>query len=297
MNDKVVKLGEFDFEYEYTIYKNHDEELVKKIKALKKPDTFYLWNKSGKFKVNKALNDKQTLCINVQEGGLDEGGIQYEIIDSADIPELLRESFLLLINKTYPVQDNFLTNFGDVYTSRGKIVEVRCGFFGDNQPDNYKDVSVRYHNWEADKGSDAYVYEESHEGASNGFIFFNEDGNYVVRDYNQDLLELNRHNVDIPDREKEVEKFLSFFDKYETLEHLEGSTKWFTDEVCLHLWDEDEENWGLKIEVEIVEKRNGNRYFNSGNSYRKVIKPKKGLITVGPEHIKEYLRKIISEYK
>lgn len=300
MSSKVVKLGNYEFEHEYSIYKNHDAELVEKIKSIPKTDTFFLWDKSGKFKVDKVLNNTQSMCINVQEGGEDEGGIQYEIIDSKDIPEMLRESHLAKINKTYPVYEHFINNFGEVQTMRGKIIEVSKDLMVQfDRESEYQDVSVRSHEWSIST-YDGYTYKESKEGYSNGFIFFNKEGDYVVRDYNQNLLECIEHKIPIVTKDETIEKFLSEFDKYESFEHLEGSNKWFTEDWCLHLHEQDKERraWGLELQVEKVERRNKhtNIYFNPGDSYRKIKKPKSGLITVGPEHIKDHLRKLISKY-
>jgi hypothetical protein len=297
MNEKVEKLGNYEFEKEYSIYKNHDTELVDKIKSMPETDSFFLWNRGGKFKVDKVLNDTQTMCINVREGGEDEGGVQYEVIDSKEIPEMLREAHLVNINKTYPVYDHFINNFGEIDTNRGKIIEVSKDLMTQfNRESEYQDVSVRSHTWSVSTWR-GYTYEESKEGYSNGFIFFDKEGNYVVRDYNQNLLECAKSKP--RSRDETIERFLSQFDKYESFEHAEGSNKWFTEEWCLHFHEQEDKDWGLKLEVEKVERRNQHTqvYFNQGDSYRKVTKPKKGLKTVGPEHIKEYLRKLIAEYK
>jgi len=286
---KVEKIGNYEFEKEYSIYKNHDIELVEKIKSLPVPETFFLWNKKGKFKIEKVLNDTQTMCSN-------EAG-EFEVINSDGIPELLRESRLININKTYPVYNHFMDNFGEIDTHRGKIIEVsKCLMTQFEREDEYQDVSVKSHSWSF-SGWRGYTYEESKEGYSNGFIFFNIEGNYVVRDYNQDLLECG---VTKPlSRDKTIEKFLNSFNKFKTLDHIDGSNKWFTDEVCLQVHEQDEDDWGLKIVVEEMSRRGAtsNLYFNSGDSYRKVTRPKKGLITVGPESIKEHLLKKIAEYK
>ena len=300
MSKEIIKLGNFEFEKEHSIYKNHNTELVDKIKKMEPTDYFFLWNKLGRFKVDKVLNNTQTMCVNVDRGGEDEGGVQYEIINTSDIPELLRESNLAKINKTYPVQDYWLDNFGKIRTMHGEIVEVTgdLQFGSANRDFQYKDVSVRVHTW----GTDTYNgfnYEESKEGYSCGFIFFNEDGNYVVRDYNQDLLEVGKYGIKMLTRDETVEKFLSEFDNFDTFEHVEGSSKWFTDEACYHILEQENYDWGLKLKVEMVIRRSptGNIFFNQGESYRKIKKPKKGLIEVGPESIKSHLREIIEDYQ
>lgn len=285
MNKGIQKIDEIDG---YSIYENKDKDLVEKIKAIPFDGSFVLWNKQGVFKVEKELNDKQIMCVN-EEG-------EYEIIDKEKLEELQKDGHLLKINKTFPVHKYFIDHFGQVEMGMNKILEV-TDKFDKHQTKEYSGVHYKVHSWRSWNLNDSYHYDESKDGYKNGFIFFNEDGNYKIRNYNLKLID-----VDCPiiSREQNINTFLSYFDKYKVLEYIEGSNYWFVgDKEVLNVWSDidDEDAFGLQIRVEVFPHSSGNRYFKRGESYRKITKPKKGLVEVGSESIKSYLKGIIDSYQ
>tara|TARA_R110000796_G_scaffold27712_4_gene76210 strand:+ start:5384 stop:6271 length:888 start_codon:yes stop_codon:yes gene_type:complete len=285
MNNKIIRLTQ---ENGYSTYKNNNSELVKLIKEVPNDGTFVL-NQKGLFKIDKTIDETQLLCTN-------EDGI-FKVIKTDEVEELQSEGHLLKINKKYPVPNYFIDHFGEIEIGNAKILEV-TDEFDKHQTGIYSGVHYRAHTWEFFKygGVNAtYKYDESNLGYKNAFIWFNEDGNYVVRDYN---LKLTDTEFPVITREQNLANFLNSFDKYKVLEHVDGSKIWFTDtNKALNVWSNvDDEAYSLNIEVEEFPHSSGNRYFLPGESYRKITKPKIGLVEVGSDSIKRYLNNIIEKF-
>tara|TARA_R110000851_G_scaffold47424_2_gene115156 strand:- start:10387 stop:11274 length:888 start_codon:yes stop_codon:yes gene_type:complete len=287
MNNKFTPISN---DNGYSVYENTDSELVELIKQVPNDGTFVLWNQQGIFKVEKELNEDQIMCVN------DHG--EYEVIKKDELEKLQKEGHLLRINKTYPVTKYFIDHFGEVEMGSHKILEV-TDKFDKHQTKEYSGVHYRIHSWSFyDYGGSntKFTYEEGNLAYKNAFIYFNEDGNYKIRDYNLNLIDAN---VPILTREQNLANFLNAFNRYKVLEHVEGTKSWFTESnKVLNVWTnlDDEDAWNLKIEVEEFPHSSGNRYFLPGESYRKVTKPKAGLVEVGVESIKTYLSDIIEKF-
>lgn len=169
----------------YTILKNHNEELVAKIKELAKtPFDGYVKCFQGRGKIESEMGD-QFICMG-------DNGKRF-FATREDVENSKKENILNLINKTYPVGTYFNENFGSIFGYY--IISVHSNPFE--------------HTWNKDKdysydGLMSACYQEKnlwfHEYCgeieigehSNGyrtmFCHFNEEGNYVNRDYNFNIV-------------------------------------------------------------------------------------------------------------
>ena len=103
----------------YTIFKNTNEELVKKIKAVTVPADTWI-EKSGGWphngakgvcKVDRQLNDTQFLCV-------DEHG-HYFLKEADTFEESSKKDLLQKINDEFSAADILTESLGTLYTSNG----------------------------------------------------------------------------------------------------------------------------------------------------------------------------------
>lgn len=191
----------------YTIFKNTDEELVKKIKSVTIPkDT---WIEDGGFmsngaegvcRVDKKLNDEQFLCI-------DEHGT-YFIKEADSFSETNRRDLLQKINEEFSSAKILNDSLGPLYTydGYGTVKFLMYDEYLKNAWSDYKENEDRIHEMHRPYDSmgrvyavETGIYLDTYSGihVSYGeidthgmFCHINEDGNVVNRDYNCDIEEL-----------------------------------------------------------------------------------------------------------
>lgn len=171
---EVVVLGKAE-EGNYTVFKNHDEELVNKIKAVKIDDDTFPYHgfiaNSDTCKIDKELPNGKFQCS-------DEEGNVFTL-DKEDIEDAKRTALLNKINNLYPVHKYFHENFG-----------TRIRVSGTKEECDYDDLSKCGY---SERRIDTYTYQgvgakiETGHWVSIMFCYFNEEGNYVNRDYNIDI--------------------------------------------------------------------------------------------------------------
>lgn len=259
---KKEYLGKYVGEKDYSIWKNHDEELVKKIKAVtieplgKTISTFQY----GECEIVQHLGDNQ-LLIKRKNG-------EFATIDKPED----KEKLLLKINKTYPVKDYFIDNFGDLTSFREHIVEINGGMFSNEH--NYSDSGYVMVSYSIYNGTKSFDF-DYHKAATNCFIFFDENGNYVCRDYNINLKDYEP--ISLKDKSEELkEKYLSEIRNHIgdlKIEYSERQNTYYTDEFAYQI---NLINSGrFDNELKIYKYPNqGTKYYHPRESAYGIKKPK-----------------------
>ncbi len=173
----------------YTVFKNHNEELVAKIKELAKTPFDGTvdggWEEKGK--IDSELGE-QYLC-KTNAG-------RYFLIDKSELEEQKKRFILNLINKTYPVGKYFNENFGYIFgTSHIVVNSPESNEESDNDESDYDSLGeVNFSETELDiYDLDGNITLQS-AGKWGSFMFmhFDEEGNYVNRDYNLNLVVMSQ---------------------------------------------------------------------------------------------------------
>jgi hypothetical protein len=169
----------------HTIFKNTDEVLIAKIKALNvQSDTWIEHHRSGECKIVQVLNEKQRLCV-------DESNI-YFLKNVEDFESTRKENLLNNINSKFNAASQLNKSLGDLYTSDGyrkvtftgtkaKLLGAAWQSYGEV---SYEELGIRL---ETHGGIKLY---EGLIGGRGMNCHFNEEGNIINRDYDFNIREL-----------------------------------------------------------------------------------------------------------
>jgi hypothetical protein len=280
----VIGKGKGD-ESEYTIFRNNNKELVEKIKAVTIPeDVFEDWD-GEKYKIESTTSDGQYLCKTLKGKTI--------LVDKKSHNECRKNEKLNKINNLYPVSKYFNENFG--YYFGDKIIIV-----GGNSKGGYNDlgkVNVATLDFYNNFSEDGSIYVSScFKSRMVGFHFchFNEEGNYVNRDYNLDLKRLLKYPAPITQQEL-IEKVSAAIPDLPYM-YCEKKNIWFTDSFAYTLkitFDEKDEYFGFSIE-KIPVKENG----KFGKQYvNQFSMPKRGLLESSKNEIVERILPVINKLR
>lgn len=253
----------------YSIYKNPDKDLKKAIKNIEDPTEL------TEFWVPEFRDDKWSFKETLENGSilLQSNNGNLTTISKKEYDYEFKESKLQKINRTYSVGDLMNRYFMPMYIGQKiyhKMFSQPLKIFGTLQESFYDGVNSisiieEYH-------MSDYGYNTSFEasfGNGNGHMYFNLNGDIENRDYNQDLNETSKF---IP-KEVIIEDFIQVLDRRIGDSVLEVSNKnlnYFIDGYAFKIKEDSTE-----IEVEYYPHSSGNRYFQPGESYRKITKPAK----------------------
>lgn len=234
----------------YTVFKNHDEELVKKIKAVKLDDeSFSTWKYGEGCVVEKVMENGQLFCKN-PEG-------KYFTYEKEDYDQRMSDRLLNKINELYPVWKYWNDNFGII----GSGYE-RWEVYG-HEESNKKAYDalgkVGYKPHRTSVSTYMGVEVSSDVGGKWGsimFCWFDTDGNYVNRDYNLDVLNAKKNKILYgKDLYKEV------VDAIPDIEYTYHNGRWFAQDFAYVLLDVED---GLGFYLYKVDRRATGKYGNRG---------------------------------
>lgn len=280
----VIGKGKGD-EAGYTIYRNKNKELVEKIKAVTIPeDTFENWD-GEVCKIESTTSDGQYLCKTLKGKTL--------LVDKKSYTKYRENEKLNKINNLYPVSKYFNENFG--YYFGNKLVIVGGGSKGSY--DDLGKVNVAVSDFGMDVFEDGSIYTGvcfKPQWVEVHFCHFNEEGNYVNRDYNLDL--------------KRYLKSPAAITKYELIEKIsaaipdslymycEKKSIWFSDSFAYVFktnFDEKDEFFSFRLD-KVPVKENG----KFGKQFVKQFSmPKKGLRESSKGEIIERLLPVINKLR
>lgn len=293
----VLGKGPKDSDIEgYTIFKNHDEELVAKIKAVTIPedtfeyDGFHYPECHGTCKIEQEL-DGQLMCIGPNKKRF--------FLDPKEYKEMREEELLKKINTLYPVYKYFNKNFGEV------IGETKITLFdtsknkGDyfNKYDDQIAIQSELEISDYDPNHFSISYAEKN-GGRIMFCFFDENGNYVNRDYNVDIVGMSKEK---PKNYKDIIKIVNKTLEYDTYQFYDNT--WYTDNYAFRVeeieqdeeFDNGEESFvSEKIGFTITRYNYNPNTQKYGKSNDKIKKPKNPIIHT-KEHVMEYILPIINK--
>lgn len=292
----VIGKGEKDSDIQgYTIFKNHDEELVAKIKAVTiSEDTFEYDNMffagiEVTCRVEKEM-DGQLLCIGPKNKRF--------FLDHDEYKEIRKTELLNKINNLYPVHKYWNQNFGEKFGD--KIIKI-SGSDKEMRYDDLEKVSQIESELsiDMDRKNMSVWLSLNTEWASVMFCHFDTEGNYVNRDYNLDIVaESKRKQAS----RNEIIKTIKHNIPNEEFQY--ANNIWFTEEYAIQLRystpDESSENKNESLDIE-EEEREGvqnigfslvtharNKNGTYGSKYAKIKKPKE-TATQTPAQAKEYI--------
>ncbi len=289
----VLGKGSEDSDIEgYTIFKNHDEELVKKIKSVKlSEDSFeyegFMNGIFGTCKIEKEI-DGQLQCIGPKNKRF--------FLDPEEYKEIRERELLNKINRLYPVSDYFNDNFGNV------IGETKIKVITLDKEANYnaldKVMAIESELEISDYNENIFSVSFSEgRGGSIMFCHFDINGNYVNRDYNVDIVEMSKTK---PTTKKQILNKAQKYINNPTYTYFDNT--WYCEDYAMriNIIDESEQE---REENSFVDGSVGfsiQKYpYNSnskkyGKSYDKVKKPKEGIIHTKKD-ILEQIQPIINK--
>lgn len=280
----------------FTIFKNHDEELVAKIKAVTLDEKTFVNGFNETCTIVSEDEDGQILCINESEKK------KKFFIDKEELEEYRERNLMDKINRLYPVHKHFADNFGTIFGDKTLTI-----IGSDDEDLGYDDLGkVGYS--ESDFGLDVTkdsisICKKNSKWSSIMFCHFNKDGNYVNRDYNIDLARYAKAKTPLL---KEVISKIE--ESIPDITYLYDDNKWFSDKfvLCFEDYskitkptkgdfdiDDDQEETiiGFELKKEVV--RENGTYGNK--STKKAIKIVKNAIKVDRSHIMDVLLPIIKQ--
>ena len=204
----------------YTTFKNHDEDLVAKIKAVTlEEESFQNWN-DDKCTIDKSLSDTQYLCK--------VSGGEFFTLNKERYKEGRKEELINKINNLYPVHRHWESNFGSISDGYDRIGVIGSD---DGKHDDLQKVSQV--NREVSV-SDYYGIEvlADMDGVWSQIMFchFDVDGNYSNRDYNIDIeLSMKGEKKDSSDLMKEVLAAIP------DVEYQYAKDKWFSEDFAFQI--------------------------------------------------------------
>ena len=277
----------------YTIFKNHDEELVAKIKAVTIPEDTFEYDGfdypecHGTCKIEQEL-DGQLMCVGPNKKRF--------FIDPKEYKEMREEELLKKINTLYPVYKYFNENFGEV------IGDTKIMLFDKSK--NKVDLFNRYDEQiaimselEIDDEDPLSISYQEKSGGRIMFCFFDESGNYVNRDYNIDIVEMSKEK---PKTHEDIINIVSKRLKCNTYQFCNNT--WFTENYALKIKTINQ-NYNDNEAESLVDKKIGFTMYKykfnpSTKKYGKSIdkiKSPKNPVTHTKEHVMEYILPIINQ--
>lgn len=294
VKDHPLVVGESKTQKGYTVFKNTDEELVKKIKNIKADMPKDTWVESGHWhgttgecRKEKKLNDKQFLCV-------DSVG-HYFIKNADDFKDTTKENILEKINKEFNAAEVLNNSLSPMFTKDGFAsvkFERYDTYYSKRWPDyeenkekieermtydemgriNAVESGVHFSSWDG-----LILIESDNIGGSSMFCYINEDGNVENRDHNYDIKDV------IGNKEKTKKDLIDLIlpnipeGNYENY-----GNKWFTSSKCFILNKVEEgetvrPGYGNKegnpvFDITVLESQGNGKY--GGRWKRNVTKPK-----------------------
>lgn len=271
----------------YSIYKNKNTRLVNEIRKFKTNKLFYFTGiKREEYVIKNKINQDEYLCelLNSSKSLIrTEDEIACDSIDT----------HLMFVNSLFKVSDYFTENFG-IIKSKGIIINNIIDLKKYNENFNFyvDGVSPILFNetYSKDKYGDIFIEINHSMQYSNFHIYFNLDGNYVIRNYNMPILD-ELHISFKQFLENCFKEILSIGD----LEYINNF--WFNEEYVYYIDDiyESYQSYSRnKISIKTIKKRDyGNGYQN--NIGENIIKKPKKTTRVNSEHLLENFKSRIKK--
>lgn len=250
----------------YTVFENLDKELVQKIKDIKKSASIEIGDVLDHWRVRECkvvsfINEKELLVYSDKLKCHDVYQIEDE--DSSN-------NHLQKINDTFNVEDYYLENFGELAYGNMFVSNVKNIIPNSNGSFNSVETSLNTIMADIRKSAD-YEFKviECYKSLS---MFFNEDGNYVNRDYNFDLAKFEKcTKKDF--LQNRIDDFLSGIDEYipQKLYSIKDDV-WFSDKfayICdFNFPDSEDEIFNeYSIYIEIKPNQGNDKYYKTGESF------------------------------
>jgi hypothetical protein len=265
----------------YSVYENPDAEIKQSIQNIEDPtELTEYWDVN--FREDKwffkELRPNGSVLLESDNGNLNT-------ITKEEYDKEFQDAKLQKINKTFSVGDLVTKHFMPMYIGQ-KIYHkmfnqpLKMGF--GRQESFYDGVNSIFmvESYYAHDGHYNTRFESSF-GNGNGHMYFNLEGDITNRDYNQDL---NDDSEFIP-KEQIIQKFKDMIknrireSEIETTTTKDGDIVYFIEGFAFKIYDEDT----TEIKIEWFPHTSNDRYFAPGDSYRKVVKPKKAISKINKE--------------
>ena len=270
---------------EYTVFRNTNQELVEKIKAVTIPeDTFENWDGVA-CTIESKTSDGQFLCK-------DPNGKSF-LISKGEYNRCKKDEKLNKINRLYPVSKYFNDQFGYYF---GEEIIIVGGHASPNY-DALGKINV--------SKSDFIPYFSEDGSISVGvcfkpqmvgfhFCYFDEDGNYVNRDYNLDLKYHLKQRPAITKNEI-IERVSAAIPDIGYM-YSEKKGMWFTDSFAYTLsTDCDKKSGYFRFNLDRVPLKQNGKF---GKQYTKQFAmPKRGLVKSSKNEIMERIIPVINKLK
>jgi len=266
----MKRIGDYADQKGYSVFENTDKELVAKIKAVRVIEDKNIIEDmfQGKCEVINRISDTEVLVKN-RHG-------KHVIVE----PASSKEKLLTEINKQFYVGDYFTQNFGTVTDGHDILLGIKDAMpKNPHRVEGYDEVSVaaRYHERIEISTYHGFKF-EYFKGYGSISCFFDENGNYVNRDYNLDLqhfkpcdpTEFKRAKID--EFIKRVSDSLPdklLFDEVKRI--------WFSELWAYRMYNDSEEfdiSDSLDLMLDVIP-RQGEKYYHSGDSRNSVNTTKK----------------------
>jgi len=297
--DKDIIVGSDEYERKsntYTILKNHNEDLVAKIKELAKTpfDGSVNIGFRGKGKIESEMGD-QYICMG-------DNGERF-FINKEELANIKKRQILNLINKTYPVGKYFNENFGYLFglsliTVHSHPFEHEWNKGKEYQYDGlmascYQEKSLWFHEYcgEIEVGEHSGGYRTM-------FCHFDEEGNYVNRDYNFNIVSNSKQET--PTLSEALDHFSKLIPEGG---YMRKDDRWYGESAafCLDFKKEEEDkddsndNKALGFRFSKYEFKGKNTYVSLRYRSSKIKMPKTA-VESSKEEIMNRIKHLLVEY-
>ena len=263
----------------YSYYENPDKELVEKIKNHPKPTKISnvgIFKNDIEWEFKKVLDNVKYLIEST------DGDVQ--TISKEQFDDYVKNEHLENINKTYLVSETFNKYFIPFQNGYSQILEVTdkhlYGSFSDGVNSIFDSESwgIQDHTSNYINGTQTKEFSFKYSrGVGSGHLYFNENGEIVNRDYNENL------NIQEPfvSKTEAVKQVIEFLSKAlpDTLE-VSATKTYFIEGYSINVFEHDKYNSDVCVTTFFTPEQSQGTYYVPGQSYSKIKKPKKGLIEV-----------------
>jgi len=268
----------------YLICENSDKELVEKIKLF---NTNKLLRHNNEYVVESEINENEYLCKYIKDDA-------HFIINKTILEEDKKESHLYYLNEEFKISDYYLKNFNVIKSGNyifHNIVPIemfgrKINFYksGVNPTLLNENYYIQHY-----KNNIKFTHILSH---NSFYIYFNEEGDYVIRNYNIPYIDGEYKSL-----ENTKEEFFQSILEFGNLEYCNDI--WYNDYYAIFVNDHYERNQlysECKIEVEVINKRKNAKGYQNYKGEDIIHKPKNTTL-VTSEHLLTYIKSKIKEPK
>ena len=270
--NKLVPLKNTKGKDPHTIYQNHDKELLEKLKNYPKSNSFnYMFGEKWLVEDFTPDENGDLKCV---------FGKNIKYLPKKDVLEYLNDERADKIHKEFEIETEFTKQYGNLYSHESGVTDDYGYDYKKykrvyshthilkfkHQKESFLDKTCTYDERQIDLSFFRSQLSLTLKKTGNfGFMQFDEDGNFINRDYN---INLNHYNGVIVDKDKIYQDLLTHLKSLGNFQYSEKTKYFYRDEFMIIPYDSfdsfDEKWYEYNFRLNVIEKQNEEFYKTRG---------------------------------